>query len=278
MTTEELRAVYHGMAQFKLVTTITELLMYTNHSINFFLYCATGNKFRQQIFDLLRCLRRERQAHTNAENTGYTNSVSRTNHCLLDAKSNDMAMTRRAVDQKSSSMSTDDEPEKDEENKCVFEESVRACGNGSVDNRFGRNSDKIEVSRSRDNLHGSFAYSYQSGGRINRSENGKRDSAKEMQNRKSFEKKGSPFLNKKLGLSSQDKSSDVSVDTPADRHCKPVANIAGPCKLYQSKKKRKQSSASKRGSFGTECDVSNKDNEYILLQPTIRWCDPATQS
>ncbi|XP_055955440.1 uncharacterized protein LOC130012150 [Patella vulgata] len=36
-------------AKFHLVKTITELLMYVNHSMNFFLYCATGRKFRQQI-------------------------------------------------------------------------------------------------------------------------------------------------------------------------------------------------------------------------------------
>jgi len=40
-------------AKFKLVRTITELLMYANHSSNFFLYCATGQKFRRQICLLL---------------------------------------------------------------------------------------------------------------------------------------------------------------------------------------------------------------------------------
>ena len=37
------------VAYFHLYKTITELLMYTNHSINFFLYCATGQKFRHQL-------------------------------------------------------------------------------------------------------------------------------------------------------------------------------------------------------------------------------------
>ncbi len=32
----------HVISRFKLVRTITELLMYVNHSMNFFLYCATG--------------------------------------------------------------------------------------------------------------------------------------------------------------------------------------------------------------------------------------------
>lgn len=40
-------------AQVMLGRTIVELLMYMNHSINFFLYCATGRKFRLQVRELL---------------------------------------------------------------------------------------------------------------------------------------------------------------------------------------------------------------------------------
>jgi len=36
-------------AKLRLVRTVCELLMYLNHSINFFLYCATGQKFRRQL-------------------------------------------------------------------------------------------------------------------------------------------------------------------------------------------------------------------------------------
>ncbi|XP_052788786.1 probable G-protein coupled receptor 139 [Mya arenaria] len=35
-------------AQMTLARTIVELLMYVNHSVNFFLYCATGRKFRRE--------------------------------------------------------------------------------------------------------------------------------------------------------------------------------------------------------------------------------------
>ncbi|XP_052223909.1 growth hormone secretagogue receptor type 1-like [Dreissena polymorpha] len=38
-----------------LARTVVEMLMYINHSMNFFLYCATGRKFRQQV-KLLLCL------------------------------------------------------------------------------------------------------------------------------------------------------------------------------------------------------------------------------
>ena len=39
----------HLVARLKLARTITEMLMYGNHSMNFFLYCATGQKFRHQL-------------------------------------------------------------------------------------------------------------------------------------------------------------------------------------------------------------------------------------
>ena len=48
--------VYKRLAQFTLARTVTELLMYANHSVNFFLYCATGHKFRQQVLVVLRSL------------------------------------------------------------------------------------------------------------------------------------------------------------------------------------------------------------------------------
>ena len=41
-------------AKLILVRTVCELLMYVNHSINFFLYCATGQKFRRQLCALCR--------------------------------------------------------------------------------------------------------------------------------------------------------------------------------------------------------------------------------
>jgi hypothetical protein len=40
-------------AKRKLTSSIVEMLMYTNHSINFFLYCITGKKFRDQFRRLI---------------------------------------------------------------------------------------------------------------------------------------------------------------------------------------------------------------------------------
>jgi len=36
-------------SRFELARTIAELLMYANHAINFYLYCATGQKFRRRL-------------------------------------------------------------------------------------------------------------------------------------------------------------------------------------------------------------------------------------
>ena len=44
----------HELAQFRLFRTMTELLMYLNHSCNFYLYCASGRKFRVHLCRLFR--------------------------------------------------------------------------------------------------------------------------------------------------------------------------------------------------------------------------------
>ena len=41
------------IAQIYLLSTVTEMVMYVNHCINFFLYCATGNKFRRHIMRII---------------------------------------------------------------------------------------------------------------------------------------------------------------------------------------------------------------------------------
>jgi hypothetical protein len=40
-------------ARYLLARTVSELLMYSNHSINFYLYLLTGHKFRQQLLNML---------------------------------------------------------------------------------------------------------------------------------------------------------------------------------------------------------------------------------
>ena len=55
-------------SRLELFKTIAEMLMYVNHSINFYVYCATGQKFRQQLLQLL-CRSKNRSGHTTMFNS-----------------------------------------------------------------------------------------------------------------------------------------------------------------------------------------------------------------
>ncbi len=44
----------HVVSRGLLLQTVTQLLMYTNHAMNFYLYCAAGQKFRQELCRLIR--------------------------------------------------------------------------------------------------------------------------------------------------------------------------------------------------------------------------------
>ena len=59
------------LSKFTLVRSITEMLMYINHSMNFFLYCATGQKFRHQLIWLV-CY---------SKRTSYQSSFHSELHC-----------------------------------------------------------------------------------------------------------------------------------------------------------------------------------------------------
>lgn len=49
----------HSMGINFLTKTICFLLMYINHSVNFYLYCFNGKKFRQELFSCLWCNRKK---------------------------------------------------------------------------------------------------------------------------------------------------------------------------------------------------------------------------
>ena len=65
------------VTKFKLARTIAELLMYCNHSMNFFLYCATGQKFRQQLLMLI-CRRRDTSRFTSPSTKIYKSTMNTT--------------------------------------------------------------------------------------------------------------------------------------------------------------------------------------------------------
>lgn len=51
------------VANFDLTSAVTKLLMYINHSINFYLYCATGHKFCCELKRLFRSCCSRKQNH-----------------------------------------------------------------------------------------------------------------------------------------------------------------------------------------------------------------------
>ena len=58
------QARIYGAVQLALAAT--DLLMYANHAVNFFLYCATGQKFRQQLCAVVFCGVRHQQTVTSS--------------------------------------------------------------------------------------------------------------------------------------------------------------------------------------------------------------------
>ena len=70
-------------ASYRLARTISELLMYTNHSINFYLYLLTGNKFRQQLLTMLCPCNR---TLTNVNYSVVTQDVNRTTKVNMDTE------------------------------------------------------------------------------------------------------------------------------------------------------------------------------------------------
>lgn len=77
--------------------TICELLMYLNHSINFFLYCATGQKFRKQIAHLLSCRHESHSSWTSVHTEPFQmstvkfGSTESKKHVLVATTSEDLS-------------------------------------------------------------------------------------------------------------------------------------------------------------------------------------------
>lgn len=63
-------------SRFQLARTIAELMMYANHAINFYLYCATGQKFRHQLIWMVCYSRRTYWLPGDAERRNPAPSVA----------------------------------------------------------------------------------------------------------------------------------------------------------------------------------------------------------
>ena len=80
----EQEAKFGLFAKATMVRTITELLMYTNHSMNFFLYCATGQRFRQQLCNLFCSRRRRGRSANGAPSNAYQTEMTQLQLNKLD--------------------------------------------------------------------------------------------------------------------------------------------------------------------------------------------------
>jgi len=86
----------------QLALAATDLLMYANHAVNFFLYCATGHKFRQQLCSVVLFV--VRRPWINATPPSRLNAASeaggrrRRRVPRSDSVQRDYTMTRRSVD------------------------------------------------------------------------------------------------------------------------------------------------------------------------------------
>lgn len=73
------------LMKVKLMNTIAEMLMYTNHSINFFLYCATGKKFRNQFKAMVCYVCRRRRPGSSSPTIRMTKvNSSKTDYMYCD--------------------------------------------------------------------------------------------------------------------------------------------------------------------------------------------------
>ncbi len=83
------------VSKFKLARTITEMLMYINHSMNFFLYCAAGQKFRHQLVWMVCYAKRTYNLSWNSDHSQNSKMESIRIHTLKRRSQGDMYATIR---------------------------------------------------------------------------------------------------------------------------------------------------------------------------------------
>ncbi|KAH9515518.1 hypothetical protein Btru_011320 [Bulinus truncatus] len=265
----ELRSV----AQFQLIRAITELLMYTNHSINFFLYCATGHKFRQQILDLFRCPLRHPSRGSN-NNTTLTNAQSmRRNSQSVISGGGDVMVVLRSDQSGASSLSLD---AKDEPRGPLGEDgngpAIPGKGCSSRGSLF--KSDKHLSAGGDKNLNTTCDAKVRHF--VGHSRN--------LENCVASSKRDGPLRAACYGFPRNHSFGDSQIRNEGSAAngmwrygARP--NNGSSCKIYYSSRKHRSSPlAASREGFGSTEDCQYKDREYIVLQPTIRWCETSVQS
>ncbi|CAG5118433.1 unnamed protein product [Candidula unifasciata] len=264
MTFQERKLAVHGMAKFKLLMTIAELLMYTNHSINFFLYCATGNKFRQQVLDLLRCLRRHGHRQTPAEQTITSYSVRKTSQSWCS----EMTLAKLNARRRSSCVSSED-ADKMVNNDVMLDGQPQS----GVKTNVGFTTGNVNSIRSTPEV---------AAGNSSQILNMKYGS-EESSCRRNMLKEYEIVKNTCSDPCQNHPRNDTEYIQPGyltQKHCgnkaqqrKSILRSWISHKVYNNSKKHKQILHAERGRAGSDC----VENEYILLKPTVRWCESTTK-
>ena len=65
-----------GYAKALMYNTIIFLMLYCNMAVNFYLYCLTGKRFRQEFYNILRCGRREATVNSSSHRNQPSASTS----------------------------------------------------------------------------------------------------------------------------------------------------------------------------------------------------------
>lgn len=174
-------------------------------------------------------------------------------------------------------MSSDDieGADKSQEKSQTPDEKSHIFVNGNLQITPSPTENRKEIVVDDDNFYGCDENSYQNGSRNGNNQNRQNTSQKSVKKQgKSLPNKGYQLTFKDTTQLQQNGCQDGKFKShQSDRSNKSVLGSVAPCKVYQSKKKHKHCASSKRGSFGPACDTNSKDNEYILLQPTLHWCD-----
>ncbi|XP_059164420.1 thyrotropin-releasing hormone receptor-like [Physella acuta] len=246
-------------AKLNVARAIAELLMYANHSINFFLYCATGNKFRQQILELCRCLRRRHRGSNHTTFT-HTHSIRRASQSYMGGEGGEVMVTLKSERRRSSCLSS-------EINGDSHEGEAEHCRVLSVKPHHVNGKTKAGDSddNGNDRSYGKSRNAYG----ISRNHEKKDKRKQNGSSRHGF------------GPAHQVKDYDTLDKSPiGSGQVRGRASNGGGWKVYYSSSKRNRPAPQEqmRRTFGSVDDISPKDKEYILLQPTIRWCEASVLS
>lgn len=266
------------MAQFKLIMTVTELLMYTNHSINFFLYCATGNKFRQQFFDLFRCLQHPDRALAHNLHTATSHSMRKTSQTVMVVLgSSELTQVNRAagIQSDSGSSSEGSGSKKREENLLLRDCRLTVSPNKAcASDASSEDLDAVDSTGTGYTLPSCNGHSEHSIFKI------PENTGISVKDSNKFNNTFMTYPGYKVSGGFYNRTHDApgtNFQNCSHRERNTSARVS-PCKIYQSRKNHRHLDKSKHRNVGSGNKVNSKGNEYFLLKPSMHWHNSVTLS